>query len=396
MLYSINFQFILTKKIENLILYTQFIYYFYYTIYKYNIYRIAAMSSFQKPFAPSNLDSESWSSVPNKKLSNKSINASKIYKDNLNKLSFKKPVAKAVAVEAEAVVAEAVVLLETPVLKSQDITSRFIGPHKPPSGIFVNLGPQWKKFVRDLIPNRQPGVNSNIKDDKILDEITKIKRNSTIKPFDFKKIVCMIFHQAIKTDRQTLIERIIKLWSGSKYNMIELLDSIYDGCKPMTQACWSGSLFCIKTVVSADSTGEILFTVHPTKGETILQTLANGKNYAFEKDPQSGIFINDRFEKCEKFIKDAMAKVESTKLNASLVIDSLAIDPSIRNEIESIIACAVTPLSSIDQLSMILVDLFLADQDSAIEYFKGLKALADSDIFNQINSRLKDEGIELD
>jgi len=265
------------------------------------------------------------------------------------------------------------------------------GPRKPPSGIFVNLGPDWKKFVRGLIPNK----SSKTSDDMVMNEISKVKTNPNVTNFEFKKIVCMIFHQALKTDRNTLVDKIINCWTRSRYNIVELIDSTYDGCKPMTQACWSGSIYCIQRLTAADPSGSVLYTVHPTKNETILDTLQLGKNYAIEKDPATALFSADRFDKCERFIRTAMERHEASKLS-ELETVSTTISPEIKESIDSIVEAAEgSNTTIIDELTLKLIDLFLEDQSKSTEYFKAVKDSVDAEIFNQIDSRLKDEGIEI-
>jgi hypothetical protein len=287
---------------------------------------------------------------------------------------------------------------------ASETTSRPSRPREPrkPSGIYVNLGPEWKKFVRNLLPNSLAGGGKVVRDETILDEIGKVKAKPDVSNLEFKKIVCMIFHQAIKTDRHSLIERIIKQWECARYNIIELIDSNYDGCKPMTQACWSGSMFCIRTIVSADPTGQILSTVHPTKGETILETLAGGKEYAIRKDPQSAIFILDKFDKCERWLREAIsahkAKVQASKAEAAQAeaaqadAASTSSDPKIIEEIESI---KLAGGDIVGELSLKLIDMYLTNSSKMSEYFEAVKACVDEPTVEQIKTSMGNEGIDL-
>jgi hypothetical protein len=323
-------------------------------------------------------------------------------KNNNNKAKFQsKPMADNNLVEKPKLIVETpskVDIVENLSVAASDIksddastSSRPRGPRKPPSGIFVNLGPAWKKFVRDLIPNK----SSKTKDETVMAEISKVKSNPNVTNFEFKKIVCMIFHQALKTDRNTLVDKIINCWTRSGYNIIELIDSTYDGCKPMTQACWSGSIYCIQRLVAADMSGSVLYTVHPTKNETILDTLMLGKNFAIQKDPDTALFVVDRFEKCESFIKAAMARQESSKA-AACDVEVQSICPEIKESIDGIIGGTDgSSASTVDQLTLKLIDLYLEDQEKSAEYFKAVKSIVNDEIFNQIDSRLKNEGLEL-
>ncbi len=275
---------------------------------------------------------------------------------------------------------------------------------KPPSGIFVNLGPEWKKFVRDLIPNKAARTS----DDTVMNEISKVKSNSTISNFEFKKIVCMMFHQALKTDRNSLVDKIINCWTRSGYNIVELIDSTFDGCKPMTQACWSGSISCIKSLIAADSSGSVLHTIHPTKNETILDTLMLGRNFAISKDPDNSIFAAERFNNCEKFIKTAMARQEAAKVEITAE-SSNSISPELKESIDKIVEEGSGSNDSIINLLVLkLAELYLENEekstacarslsqrDRLTEYFEAVKMTVEPEIFSQIDSRLKDEGIEL-
>lgn len=342
--------------------------------------KIVAMASFQQTFAPGSVSNASlsenntisdsteiWTSV-----AKKSQKSQKQFKGFTSSIDIIKP-----SID---------IIKPTDTAESAERSGK-TGPRKPPSGIFVNLGKDWKDFVRKLVPNEQRG-NSIVRDNSILDEIAKLKRNPSVSNFEFKKIVCLIFHQAIKTDRHSLIESIIKQWNAAKYNIIELIDSTYDSCKPMTQACWSGSLFCIRTIISADPSGQILSTVHPTKGETILETLMAGKSYALKKDPTSALFIAERFDKCERFIRDAQRGLAEKESDSNAKSE---IDQSVREEIED------TKLLSSDlvsDLSLKLVDLYLSDQTVANKYFNAARVLVDKEIFEQININLQNEGFE--
>jgi len=261
------------------------------------------------------------------------------------------------------------------------------GPRRPPSGIFVNLESKWKKFVRDLIPNK----SSRTSDKTVMEQISKVKTNPDVSYFEFKKIVCMIFHQALKTDRNTLVDEIIKYWNKNKYPIVELIDSTCDDCKPMTQACWSGSIYCIQRLISVDLSGAVLYTIHAKKNETILKTLEQGKLNAM-KNPDSALFTKDRFEKCEKFIREAIERLESSKKSASRDGEEEQISSEIKESIDGIIESSE---SIVDQLVLKLVDLYLEDQAKSSEYFKAVKTIVEADVFNQIDSRLKNEGIEL-
>lgn len=255
---------------------------------------------------------------------------------------------------------------------------------------------KWREFVRKLIPNKftEAAVNTTAKnskpttlsDDTIFKEILKIRNQ--VENYIFKMIVCMTFHQAIKTNRYTLISKIITFWKKSNYNIMELINSIYDECNPMTQACWCGSLECIKTIVAADPTNNILQTVHPIKGETLLQTLNSGKMFAVNKDRSYMIYITDRYNRCEVFITNSLARLKADQENVS---ESINIEPEIRSEIDEILLQS-SPLSSlIDKI----IGLYLSDIESAKNYFKAVQHLAPADLVLQITQQLADEDIEL-
>jgi hypothetical protein len=359
------------------------------------------MSSFPKIFAPDSNTNDSdsdWKQVPEKsKLKKPKSKAAFLEKLKISSGSsdpVKIPAVSSESVKPTPDSSESLLDETTSTASGGTKSNRSREPRKAPAGINVKLGPEWKKLVRSLLPNSLAGGKS-VRDETILDEIVNIKRNSQVSNFEFKKIVCMFLHQAIKTDRHTLIERIIKLWNVAGYNMIELIDSIYDGCSPMTQACWSGSMFSIRTIVSADPTGQILSTVHPTKGETILETLAKGKQFALEKDPQSAVFIVDKFNKCEDYIRDAILAVETRAASAAADSECKSShNPKIIEEIELI---KLDNDNIVTELSLKLIDLLAGDngQSAMSEYLGAIKTIMDKEIVKQIETNLTNEGIDL-
>jgi hypothetical protein len=169
-----------------------------------------------------------------------------------------------------------------------------------PAGIVAILDAETKQIIREVLPNS----GKNVADTKIMSMITTMKTNG-MKLIDFKKRVVMIFHQAIKKDRGPLVNKIIEMWNRSKFPLIEILDSTYDSCKPITQAAWCGSIDCFRVIVANDTTNTVLQTIN-SKGETLDRTLLLGKSYALGKDPSNAVFIEDRFNECNRYLTSAL------------------------------------------------------------------------------------------
>jgi hypothetical protein len=169
-----------------------------------------------------------------------------------------------------------------------------------PAGIVAILDAETKQIIREVLPNS----GKNVADTKIMSMIATMKTNG-MKLIDYKKRVVMIFHQAIKKDRGPLVNKIIEMWNRSKFPLIELLDSTYDSCKPITQAAWCGSIDCFRVIVANDTTNTVLQTIN-SKGETLDRTLLLGKSYALSKDPSNAVFIEDRFNECNRYLVSAL------------------------------------------------------------------------------------------
>jgi len=169
-----------------------------------------------------------------------------------------------------------------------------------PAGIVAILDAETKQIIREVLPNS----GKNVADTKIMSMIATMKTNG-MKLIDFKKRVVMIFHQAIKKDRGPLVNKIIEMWNRSKFPLIELLDSTYDSCKPITQTAWCGSIDCFRVIVANDTTNTVLQTIN-SKGETLDRTLLLGKSYALSKDPSNAVFIEDRFNECNRYLASSL------------------------------------------------------------------------------------------
>ena len=168
------------------------------------------------------------------------------------------------------------------------------------AGIVAILDAETKQIIREVLPNS----GKNVADTKIMSMMTTMKTNG-MKLIDYKKRVVMIFHQAIKKDRGPLVNKIIEMWNRSKFPLIEILDSTYDSCKPITQAAWCGSIDCFRVIVANDTTNTVLQTIN-SKGETLDRTLLLGKSYALGKDPSNAVFIEDRFNECNRYLTSAL------------------------------------------------------------------------------------------
>jgi len=269
-------------------------------------------------------------------------------------------------------------------------TNNSVRSQRIPTGIVAILDSKAKSVIRELLPN----TGKNIADSKIIEMMASMKSDRTLKLFDYKKRVVMILHQAIKKDRAPLISKIFDMWKRSKFPMIELIDSVYDNCKPITQAVWNGSIDCIRSIVSADTelSNTVLQTIN-SKGETLEQTLTLGKSYALSKDPSSAIFIEERFKQCKKYITSALVtqkRHDDESLDIEVTVDCSSEKLDISNEIITEIMEIQT--SEID-LMLKIASVYGDDIELSRKYFLATKQSVDEDMFKRIEDTLKDEGI---
>jgi hypothetical protein len=270
--------------------------------------------------------------------------------------------------------------------------SNTIGDRQP-KGITIILAPEWKNFVRRHLPNvrnetsesfsgssKKPSYSGS-SDSQIMTEINSLRNNKTIKLFDYKKIVAMMLHQAVKNDRYSLIEKLISSWTMSKFNLVELLESSYDKCKPMTQACWNGSISCIQLLVSSDPTGTILFTRNEEKNETILETLMTGRRYAIRNNPSNASYIEDRYDRCENFIK--------TALRNKAMKD---IPDDIREEINEIGSAT----NVAEELALRIATMYMDDVERANTIFRAATICLDKAVIATAKDMLLNEGMSIE
>lgn len=264
-------------------------------------------------------------------------------------------------------------------------------PRGPPQGIIVRLDKEWKDWVRSLVPNK-----GTVKSDKaVMDEIANLRGKPDVKLTKFKNIVCMIFHQALKTNRNTLIQHIIKRWKDSRFDIIELIDSTYDNCKPIFQACWSGSLDCIQLIVASDQTGEILKSVHPSKPtETIMDTLRMGMNRALIDNPSNVQIFHRRYTECIDYIQASIRRMVEIDLETSGSVCN-SVDLELCAEIERKMNVGSSMSDKVEDFVASIATLYLDDQNEATKYFLKLKELASPQVSQMVENRLGDEGIEL-
>ena len=132
---------------------------------------------------------------------------------------------------------------------------------------------------------------------------------STCKPFDFKLRCAMIFHQAIKRERGTIVDLIIKLWKKFNYPLIELVESNFNGKKPISQAGWYGSIICLRLIVSA---GADINYINNTN-ETILDTIQLGKIEKINSNPFGAQWIENYYQECHDYIINVTKTINSQK-----------------------------------------------------------------------------------
>ena len=243
-----------------------------------------------------------------------------------------------------------------------------------PRGINAILDQETKQIIRDVLPNN----GKNIADTKIITLISTMKSNTTLKLIDFKKRVVMIFHQAIKKDRGPLVNKIIEMWNRSKYPLIELIDSNYDSCKPITQAAWCGSIDCFRVIVANDTTNTVLQTIN-SKGENLDRTIVLGKSYALSKDPSNAVFIEDRFNSCLQYLQSAL-------ITQKRHCDTSSIPLEIMNEIAEI-------SNSETDIMLKIISVYGEDIELAQKYYLATKECVSEEIFKSIEDNLADNGI---
>jgi hypothetical protein len=259
-----------------------------------------------------------------------------------------------------------------------------------PSGIVAKLDAATKQIIREVLPNS----GKNVADTKIMEMIVAMRNDSTLKLIDFKRRIVMICHQAIKKDRGPLVVKIFEMWQRSKFPLIELIDSTFDNCKPITQAAWCGSIECIRLIVSLDPTNAVLQTIN-SKGETLDNTLTLGKSYALGKDPSNAVFIAERFNQCQSFLTSALA----TQKRHQTALDTVAEPDATSTKCDSPIISkqAIAEISEIvdSEIDIMLkiVSVYGDDNELAQQYYLAAKECVSPEMFASIGQTLKDEGI---
>ena len=243
-----------------------------------------------------------------------------------------------------------------------------------PKGINAILDSETKQIIREVLPNN----GKNIADTKIIELISTMKNNNTLKLIDFKKRVVMIFNQAIKKDRGPGVNKIIDRWTRSKYPLIELLDSNYDSCKPITQAAWNGSIDCFRVIVTNDTTNIVLQTIN-SKGETLDRTLVLGKSYALSKDPSNAVFIEDRFNSCLQYFQSALITQKRHCKTSSISLEIMTEIAEISN--------------SETDIMLKIISVYGDDIELAQKYYLATKECVSEEIFKSIEDNLADNGI---
>ena len=260
--------------------------------------------------------------------------------------------------------------------------------YRAPSGIIAKLDAPTKQFIREVLPNS----GKNIPDTRIMDMIAIMRSDPRLKLIDFKRRIVMICHQAIKKDRGPLVVKIFEMWQKSKFPLIELIDSTYDNCKPITQAVWCGSIECIRIIVSLDPTNTVLQTIN-TKGETLDHTLTLGKSYALGKDPSNAVFISERFNQCQAFLTSALETQKRHEIETS----SETADANNKKCESAVSKQAIMEISEIAKseidIMLKIISVYGDDIELAQQYFLAAKECVSPELFTTIEDALKDEGI---
>ena len=261
-----------------------------------------------------------------------------------------------------------------------------------PAGIVAILDAETKQIIREVLPNS----GKNVADTKIMSMIATMKTNG-MKLIDFKKRVVMIFHQAIKKDRGPLVNKIIEMWNRSKFPLIELLDSTYDSCKPITQAAWCGSIDCFRVIVANDTTNTVLQTIN-SKGETLDRTLLLGKSYALSKDPSNAVFIEDRFNECNRYLASSLETQKRHAADNKSGQESKPLSPE-QIEIQAFLSELNVASAEMD-IMLKIISIYGDNAELAKNYYLQAKeylvakmATSANDIIKSIDENLSDNGI---
>ena len=260
------------------------------------------------------------------------------------------------------------------------------------AGIVAILDAETKQIIREVLPNS----GKNVADTKIMSMMTTMKTNG-MKLIDYKKRVVMIFHQAIKKDRGPLVNKIIEMWNRSKFPLIELLDSTYDSCKPITQAAWCGSIDCFRVIVANDTTNTVLQTIN-SKGETLDRTLLLGKSYALSKDPSNAVFIEDRFNECNRYLASSLETQKRHAADNKSGQESKPLSPE-QIEIQAFLSELNVASAEMD-IMLKIISIYGDNAELAKNYYLQAKeylvakmATSANDIIKSIDENLSDNGI---
>jgi hypothetical protein len=298
-------------------------------------------------------------------------------------------------------------LIEKKINKS--INEKKVQKPRVPVGLIIKTNIEDRVIIRQLLPNE----GKDVSDKFIFDFINKILISSNDNLIEKKRKIGMIFHQSIKRDRTNIINFIFELWKKKNFPTIELIDSIYDNCKPITQAGWCGSINCLRTIVSI---GGDVNNIN-NKNETLLDTINKGKEYYISKSPSMKQFIIHRFKECYNYIitvkeiinlqqnSESINSKESTEIIDSKIsteiIDSKISTESITST-ESIISIdsveinlttdEINKLNNMSEydMTMEIVNLYTTDIKTAKKYYDYINK---KEYFDSINNILCDEGI---
>jgi len=346
------------------------------------------MITTSKPFTNKKLIDDGETNSSKKLIDDGETNSSKKLIDEWETISYKKTVPKIVPkIELKDILVEKKdkkIVNKIESVFSSDITNK---KNRIPTGIVAVLDKASKEKIREFLPNN----GNSLTDSKIIDMIIKMKNDSSLKLFDFKKRVVMILHQALKKDRYPLVSKIFDMWKKFKFPMIELIDSTCDNCKPITQAVWNGSIECIRLIISLEPelASMILNTIN-TKGESLEQTLNLGKSYSLKQNSSAAVFIEERFNTCSKFLTSAIL-TNNRHINESVNYKDF-LEPNISIEINEIME--MMKIDDSESEIMYKIALQYADNfELAHKYFLATKKCVAKEFFEEIEEKLKDEGI---
>ena len=242
----------------------------------------------------------------------------------------------------------------------------------------IFLSASEKNDCREIIPNNS---EKKVNNELVKSKLREVYGNRKLVPRKKKEFFIFLFNQALKNDRNIIIETIIELWekyfpdSNSHNNILQLIESICDKYTPLQQATWNGSKRCIQILISK---GANLDSINH-KGESIDVMLLNGKIYSISKDPGLREFIANRYDECKEYI-DSIRRMRASKdekISGEVEID---IPSNIMSEIRLIS----------EELEEIIDKILSNEKDIGLLYYRAAESILNPELLSELQTILRD------